>query len=126
MSSSGRRLSDRYVATTGVAGHALVNGTGTVISWTAPTDGNIHAVHVAAQLVVSSLETGGQVSITVAGVSIVLFAAAKAAGTYVGGDAATPDTPTVALLRPGQTVAVVQSSALSVGAAVLYASILAD
>jgi hypothetical protein len=37
------------LATTGINGHALVNGTGTIISWTAPNDGQLHRVMVACQ-----------------------------------------------------------------------------
>lgn len=111
------------VATTGAAGVALVNGTPTILTYTAPNDGNLHVIQVQAQLVVTTLEVGGQVQVTSGGAAAqTIFAAAKAAGTYNAPDASQPQTNDF-ILQPGQTVTLTQSSALTGGAATVFAEI---
>ena len=46
-------------ASTGTAGYSLINGTGTIITWTPPNDGNLHRVQMMVNLLVTSAEAGG-------------------------------------------------------------------
>lgn len=113
-------------ASTGRNGYTLVNGTGPVISWTAPNDGNLHSVVITAVLVVSSAETGGtiaQVATNPDGTqrTFTLIAAGQGTGASPGG-ALNQLWP----IAPGGTVTIEQYSALTIGAAVLYAEIWAD
>lgn len=129
MSTSGGPATAQVKATTPAAGTALVNGTPTILTWTAPNDGNLHPVVVCAALHVTGLETGGAIAVTVSAaagqpVTNTIFAGGKAVGDYQGADSGVPDTNLI--LGPGQTVTVVQSSALTAGAALLRAQILAQ
>lgn len=103
------------------AGIALVNGTQTFLSWTAPNDGQQHRFTVVAGLHVTSIETGGQIKINftlpdgTAG-SGTPFAGGGAAGAFVANEIAVP-------VQAGSAVTVTQSTALTAGAAVLFAEI---
>jgi hypothetical protein len=122
--------SPRLVATTGVTGYTLVNATKTILSWTAPNDGNLHRVTLFATKSVTSGETGGAVT----------FGSLSGAGNghltpdgdfgwatvYTGGNstACYPlATPPELIVGPGNTIFLYQESALSAGASVLYAEI---
>ena len=107
-------------ATTGVAGFALQNATPTIISWTAPNDGNLHRFIVICSLDVSSAETGGAVSL----VCTPPGAGAQTTSLYAGGLGTGPAYNTQErLVQPGTTVTVEQSSALTGGAATVWAEI---
>ena len=108
-------------AATAVAGYTLVNGTGNIISWTAPNDGNLHRAIVMSSLKVTSNETGGQIGATsvdpASGSAFNgLYAANQAAGSY------SSNAPGL-ILGANQAVAVEQATALTGGAAVLWAEI---
>jgi hypothetical protein len=109
------------VAATPLAGTALVNGTPTILSWTAPNDGVMHRVHVIGQQRVTVLEVGGAVALTAtipdgSAQAVPLAAAALAAGYF-------SYSPADMLVAPGATVRVVQQTALTIGAAVMWAEI---
>jgi len=107
-------------ATTGLAGFALQDATPTIISWTAPNDGNLHRFIVICSLDVSSAETGGAVSLvcTPPGVGV------QTTSLYAGGLGTGPAYNTQQrLVQPGTTVTVEQSSALTGGAATVWAEI---
>ncbi len=109
------------LAGTSLAGYPLVNGTGTILSWTAPDDGQLHRVSVAGSLNVNSAETGGLVQLVAVdpagGTSYSEVApAGAAAGSHV---VATP----IVIVGPGTVVAVKQESALTAGAATLWAEL---
>lgn len=53
-------------ATTGTAGYALVNGTGSIISWAVPGDGLLHRFAVFGELIAASA-AGGQVNVSFTG-----------------------------------------------------------
>jgi hypothetical protein len=113
------------VAGTGIAGFALQNGTPTILSWTAPNDGLLHRVTLFGLIHVTSLETGGQVSMQYFGPfggatahTSTILAAGLAADT--GGQAANFFNVPVG---PGTTVTVAQTSALTAGAATLWAEL---
>lgn len=102
-------------ATTGTGGYTLVNGTGTILSFV-PQDGNMHRAFIAGKLVVTSAETGGAIGVIVGGVTIAEIPASQAAGTFLF--------PTCdVLLRPGESVTIQQTSALTGGAAIFYGEI---
>ena len=114
------------VADLGEDGYTLVDGTGTILSWTAPNDGNVHYAAVSARLAVSSAETGGGVGIETANDSLgdltsptAVIAGGQGVGTNGRAFAPCP-------IGPGATITVYQSSALTAGAAVLYAAIFSD
>jgi hypothetical protein len=110
------------LAATPVAGIALVNGTPVILSWTAPNDGKLHRVMVAAAILVAVTEVGGLVQLQWTGPgagsaqSSPVFAAA-----LLGGTAAQPGAGPSVMVAPGSTVSLVQGAALTVGAATVYA-----
>lgn len=110
------------VADTGTTGIALTNGTGVLsgMSWTAPSDGNLHLVSCAAFQYVTSAETGGACKLeatTTQGPTMLVVIFAGGAGTGIG------TVNTQILVEPGQSVSLQQTSALTVGASTLYAQI---
>lgn len=110
----------QLLASTGIAGFTLVNGTPNVITWTAPNDGNMHRVLAILVKHVTSNETGGQVAVngqTPDGIGLTPspFAGGQASGTY--------QASSVLLVPPGASVTVKQNSALTVGATSLWAEL---
>lgn len=112
------------LAATPLTGVALVNGTQTFLTWTAPSDGQLHRVIVASVIHVTSAETGGQIQQIYtpfpggAPHNGVLFNAGLGSDT-AGQVAAAIFSP----VAPGSTVTVSQTSALTAGAATLWAEI---
>lgn len=105
--------------TSAVAGYTLVNGTGTILSYNVPNDGLVHTVNVATNMNVASLETGGQIQVTFTtpdgtAQTFQQHAAGLAAGLA--------RTNSACLCKPGTTVTLQQSSALTGGAATLWGS----
>lgn len=108
------------VATTGPAGVALIDGTQTILSWTAPDDGQLHQFNVIGALEVTAAETGGTIITSYtqpdgATATPALFAAAQGVGTT--------GNVNNRLIPGGTTISVQQSSALTAGASVLYCEI---
>lgn len=117
-------------ATTGASGYTLVNGTGDVITWTAPNDGNLHRFIVYIRLIVQTNLTGGQIFIQNANASLAnavngsgtfAYNANTGAGDYILLRSNVSDEK--GILGPGETIKITQSTAVTVGAAVLYAEI---
>jgi hypothetical protein len=110
------------LAATPEAGYTLVNSTGNIITWTAPNDGNLHRFQIFSALHVTSNETGGTIAVSYTlpdGTTTLptLFTASQSAG------AISPATTFLRLMAPGSTVTIEQTSALSAGAAVMWAEI---
>lgn len=114
------------VATTGIAGFALQNGTPNILTWTPPNDGQMHRFTMFSLIHVTSAETGGLVQVAYFGP----FAGAgqhvatifnAALGTDTAGQA--PANPFMAVVEPGSAVTLTQTSALTVGAATVWAEI---
>lgn len=106
---------------TPVAGTALINGTQTICTWTTPNDGLLHRVLAFGSLNVTSGQTGGVVNFSGVIPSLgtandALFAGGQAIGSYMGFGPA-------AIVGPNQTVTINQATALTAGAAVIYAEI---
>jgi hypothetical protein len=105
------------------AGYTLVNGTGTIISWNVPNDGNPHYIVIVVSIDVTSTATGGTISGSIVppggggAAQPQILAGGQGAGNHVGF--------TGAVAGAGTTVAVTQSSALTGGAATLWAAIFA-
>jgi hypothetical protein len=111
-------------AGTPLAGFALADSTGTIISWTVPNDGQLHRVLFNLSLHVTSADTGGAIQITTVapdGTSQTNTAFATSLGTGLQKPAniANGFFP----VEPGSAVTVTQSGALTVGAAILWAEI---
>ena len=110
-------------ATTGEAGFALQDATPVILSWTAPNDGNLHRTTVASIISISAAITGGQIRVEAyppdgAG----LASSTIYTGTNGPFSAFATFTP-VFTIGPGTTVQVVQTSAVTAGAATLWAEI---
>ncbi len=108
-------------AATPLAGYQLINGTGTIISWTTPNDGQLHRVLLLYNQHVTSGETGGQIQITTT---------TPDSGTHAytienggSGTGFSQGSNTAYLVAPNTAVTVAQSSALTAGAAVFWAEI---
>jgi hypothetical protein len=117
-------------ATTGAAGVAKTNSTQDILIWTAPNDGNLHPVSIHMAENVTSPETGGNLLLwvkdTTGTIQIEdnLLAASQSAGWFpIGTGAGTPSTVFGAVLLPGWSVTIYQSTALSGGATTVYAVI---
>jgi hypothetical protein len=110
------------VADTGEAGYQLADATGTILSWTAPDDGQLHAFLVIGAVVVTSTETGGAIQSSYSppgsgGHTASLDSGAHGAGTF-GMTAGSGG-----VVAPGSTVTVTQNTALTGGAATAFAQI---
>jgi hypothetical protein len=119
-------------SSTGPAGLALQNGTPTLLTYTAPADGNLHVVEILSALVVTTLEVGGAIGASVVGSAPFgnggpnpIFASAQAAGSYYGGVTGLM-VPLRFVVGPGCTVNVAQTAALTGGAAAYYGEIWAS
>lgn len=119
-------------ATTGYTGYTLVNGTGTIISWTAPNDGSLHRFVIFARLIVSSSLTGGAIFAGNAGTILTggtvnsgafLWNNNQGAGDYF----LTKSTlATDGILGPAEQIYVKQTVAVTGGAGIVYAEIWAS
>ena len=111
-------------ATTGAAGYTLVNGTGNIITWTPPNDGNLHRFLVFLYMYVSSATTGGALGLNFYDpdfnlVQETLLSATQGAGSHgvtLGGYS-------LMVCRYNQIVEITQSSAMTAGAATAWAEI---
>jgi hypothetical protein len=104
-------------ASTPVGGYTLINGTGNILTWTAPNDGALHRFTANGTQHVTSTETGGiiQVAFTApdgTASTFNLFAGGSGAGVTAGTGSRH--------VQAGTTVTVSQSSALSGGAAKVW------
>ncbi len=109
------------LAATGTAGFALQNGTPTLLTWTAPSDNQLHRVLLISGQNVSVAETGGAVGLS--------FTAPNGTGgtasVYAGGSGTGLSAATYIgrLVQAGTVVSLAQTSALTLGAAVVWAEI---
>ena len=102
------------LVTTGNAGVALINGTQTILTWTAPNDGNLHIVNWALLQHVTTLEVGGAVVTTISGLYTQGngFGGSSSVGYNASGG--------INVIPPGDTFQINQSTALTSGAAIVY------
>jgi hypothetical protein len=107
-------------ATTGPNGFALQDATPTIISWTAPNDGNLHRVVCFFELQITSAQTGGEVNLPFTDASGTIRSFVLASG---GQGAGNVNAPNEVLIKAGTTISVAQISALTAGAATVWAEI---
>lgn len=109
------------LGTAGLAGFTLVNGTPTIISWTAPNDGLLHRVTLFTILHVTSTETGGMIDAAYTTPD----GAANAGQIYTGAQATGAHSAAAFtfIIGANTTFSLTQASALTGGAAVLWAEI---
>lgn len=108
-------------AATGLDGYTLADGTGDIISWTAPDDGRPHRVTTMASLDVTSDETGGNIRVGWTypdgdGDALLLCDGGQTAGNNEVAEWSR-------IIKPGSTVTISQSVALTAGAATVWAEI---
>jgi hypothetical protein len=125
------------VAATPAAGFTLANSTLTAISWTAPSDGNLHTAIITAMLEVASNETGGLIAVdfqypdnTTQTFTLFSSGLTTTGGSGGSGRYGYPTDTTTGLqhlltVYPGGTVRIYQYNALTAGAATLWATIVA-
>lgn len=111
----------QLLASTGAAGFALVNGVPGILSVVFPLDGNLHRFIVFAYLAITTLEVGGAINVNLSGgggFPASLYPGAQAAGLRVNSLSG------LAVASGGaNSVTVQQASALTGGAATLFAEI---
>lgn len=112
-------------ATNNPTGFPLQNATPTIISWTAPNDGQQHRAIVYLAQSVSSPETGGQVNVsttlpdgTLSNIAGAL-GAGHGTGAFIGGSSGGYQL----IVGAGKTVNITQATALTAGASVVWAEI---
>lgn len=111
------------VANTAAAGVALINGTQTIVSWTAPNDGALHRVLIVVGLNIATVATGGDISVNVTPNTGVQILSTGSGRGYTGW---MPVNGGNYVVLANATVAVVQSSALTAGSGTVYAEIWAS
>lgn len=103
------------LATTTPVGVPLINGTQTILSWTAPQDGQLHRVEVFCTEVVTNATTAGITQVTVNGTATTLISGGQAVGSQIG--------QAQVILQPGGTITIRQNTAMTAGAATVYAEL---
>lgn len=109
-------------AATPVGGYTLANGTGTILSWTPPNDGKQHRTLVFASMSITTLEAGGAIQANFnvpsgATYAYTLFGASQGVGFNYNAFYLP------VIVQAGQPVTITQASALTSGAAVMWAEI---
>ena len=110
---------------TPAAGTALINGTQNILSWTAPNDGQQHRAQLYISTHVTVAETGGGMAFE----GTLPDGQGFAWSASSGGQAAGFDSSVfvfAVIVGPGATVTLTQFSALTAGAAVVWAEIWAS
>ncbi len=109
------------LASTGAGGYTLGAAAGTILSWTAPDDGNMHVVLVMATLHVTSAETGGALDAAFTTPD----GATAGANQFLGPNLAAGFYPVTQsyIVQAGSTFTLSQASALTAGASVLWAEL---
>jgi hypothetical protein len=108
-------------ASTPTAGYTMINGTGNIVTWTTPNDGNNHWFMVMMYVYATSAMTGGAVSNTFTDPGGNANGSQMDAGGHALGASSWNGWWTPA--GPNTTVAITQSSALTAGAAKVWAQI---
>lgn len=114
-------------ASTGAGGFALQNGTPNIVSWTAPNDGALHRFVIFLYMFVTSATTGGAISIVFTdpggnAQSPVILSATQGGGAH----GTTSQGFEVIFAKAGTTVTISESSAMTAGAATVWAEIWAS
>lgn len=110
-------------AATPLAGYTLVNGTGNIITWNVPNDNQLHRFTVFAAEDITVATTGGTIAVSFTMPDNTGGAWGVLPGTQASLGFNFSQTSYLVLAKPGTTVTVLQSSALTAGAAVAWAEI---
>jgi hypothetical protein len=112
------------VATTGPSGYVLVDGTGNIITWTAPDDGQLHRYLIFVQQIVTSDETGGELAIQFTGMDGNVYTEQfSAPGLTAGFYGPASFAFTSGIIKAGTALTISQFTALTGGAATLWPEI---
>jgi hypothetical protein len=113
------------LASTPTAGFPLQNATPTILTWTAPADGKNHRAILFLMLHVTSADTGGQIlsEYTSNFSGATTFFAQNYAGGLGTDTDGQPASQFMFTIAPGSTVTLVQNTALTLGAATLWAEL---
>lgn len=108
-------------AATPAAGFALTGGTPTLLTWTPPADGKQHRVKIFASMHVTVATTGGEVDVDFnlpdgTGTSEQIYTASQGTGAPWPNEVSR-------VVQGGTPVTVVQSSALTAGAALVWVEV---
>ena len=110
-------------AATPLSGYTLVNGTGNILTWNVPNDGQLHRFTVFASEDVTVATTGGTIAVSFT----MPDGTGGAWGVLPGSQASLgfnfSQTSYLVLCQPGTVVTVLQSTALTAGAAKAWAEI---
>jgi len=112
----------RPLATTGLDGFALQNGTPNILTWDAPDDGKLHEVSVHGSVCVTSAETGGALTLYFTNPAGLTTSFVVTGGGTATNGVALVDNSAVMVL-PGTTVTLSQTTALTAGEATVYATL---
>lgn len=115
----------KKVASTSVNGFTLQNGTPTILTWTPPSDGQMHRALVFCVLKVTSAETGGAIRMSATSPDGTAFNLGISSGGTATGTVGL-NSAGVLVAQGGAPVTLYQSSALTAGAAILYAELWAS
>jgi hypothetical protein len=118
----GQIVSLPLVASTPPLGYVLANGTGNILQWTPPNDGQQHYVQAVASMSIVGAETGGAIELQFntpdgATYAYTLFGGSQGAGFNYN----IFSLPVV--VQGGQPVQLIQASALTAGGAKLWAGL---
>ena len=109
-------------AETSATGVALINGTQTILTATVPNDGKVHLVYVGYLKTITTALTGGRITAlwtTPNGATSTV----STTTTTVGGSYKSSSTQAAIVAKPGTTITVTQETAMTAGAAKVYAKI---
>jgi molybdopterin-binding protein len=102
------------VAATGTAGYALVNGTGTILSWTAPNDGQPHRVQIFAnKIITGGTESGGAIQVAFTDLSGTSRTETIFPGGQTGFQVSSAPAALTLLVKANTAVSITQSSNLT-------------
>lgn len=107
---------------TPAGGFVLQNATPSILSWTAPNDGQQHRVQLWGDVNVSVATTGGLIQIHMTDAGGTAGTLQMDAGTHAGTGFFVSSSRSL-LVAPGSTITISQDSALTAGTAVFYAEI---
>ena len=110
-------------ATTGTTGYTLVNGTGNIITWTTPNDGALHRFLIVAGMHVTSTETGGQITASYTLPDGTAATHTMFAAGLTTGDQLLSGVQFMLTVEANTAVTVKQATALTGGAAIMWAEI---
>jgi hypothetical protein len=115
------------VGTTGVAGFNLVNATPNIFTWTSPNDGNMHRILVFSSMNVTVAQTGGAINLSFTDPGSTFRSRLMYnGGLGVGYLTQSGNTPQAFTVAPGSVNTLLQGSAQTAGAAVLWAEVWAS